>query len=86
MPNFDGSLSIALTSYQKILPGCSFGYKSLLNFNRTTMKFQDRHHTNGHNPNNVFPCLKLIWIPQIVNADCLLDLPQQNAGQLQSYP
>jgi hypothetical protein len=21
-----------------------------------------------------------------VNADCLLDLPQQNAGQLQSYP
>ena len=41
---FDDPQSKAHTRYQKILRGCSFVCKTLLNFACTTMKFPNRHY------------------------------------------
>ena len=43
-PIFDSSQSKSLTRYQKILKGCSFGCKNLLNFTCLTMKVHNCHH------------------------------------------
>ena len=43
-PIFDSSQSNSLTRY-KILKGCSFGSKNLLNFTCLTMKFHNYHHS-----------------------------------------
>ena len=56
-PIFIGSQLSCLARYQKILWGCSFGCKNLLNFNCHTMKFGDCHYPNGNphcqkSPNN----------------------------------
>ena len=46
MPIFGGPQLIDLTRYQKILLGCLFGCKNLLNFTRKTMKFHNCLHAN----------------------------------------
>jgi len=44
-PNFTGSDSKSLTSNQKTLSICSFGYENLLNFTWHTKNFYNRNHT-----------------------------------------
>ena len=43
---FDSPQSKGFTRYQKILWGCSFGCKNLLNFTCLIMKFHNCHHAN----------------------------------------
>ena len=55
LPIFHSSQSNSLTRYQKILWGCSFGCKNLLNSTCLNMKFHNYHHTNlrlSHNKIN----------------------------------
>ena len=57
-PIFDGSQSNSITWYQRILKGCSFGCKNLLNFACLTMKFHNCHCTTaGHFVTIQFPNL-----------------------------
>ena len=41
-PSFEGSHISCVTRYHKILGGCSFGCKNILNFTWNTMKFHNR--------------------------------------------
>ena len=45
---FDSPKSKNFTRYQKILRGCSFVCKNLLNFTCLTMKFNNCHHAKPH--------------------------------------
>ena len=47
-PIFDGSQLSCVTFHYKILSVCSFGCKNLLNSNRQSANFHNRHHTNVH--------------------------------------
>ena len=46
-PIFDSSASLAPQRYQKILLGCLLGYKTVMNFICTSVKFNNRHHTTA---------------------------------------
>ena len=47
-PIFVSSQLSCLARYQKILRGCSFGCKNVLNFTCHTMKFHKCHHPSQH--------------------------------------
>ena len=46
--NLDGSQSLTPQRYQKILLGCLLGYKTVLFFICTSVKFHNCHHTTLH--------------------------------------